>query len=179
MNGAALLNAKYMILMYSASAANDQAGCNGGMSLTSERRDVWSEVLSKATAVKVRNVMNPLLWLNAVAVPSCIGSAIILQNQLVLAIPLVLTGIAIPLWTLLEFDYFAKREPQRLQSEEFLIEQHRLLLQSKGSADVIDASVVVAGANPELPDLSGGRIVGELRIEPKNIEIDARGDRDE
>lgn len=71
-------------------------------------------MLSKASAVKVRNVMNPLLWLNAVAIPTLLSGAFAFKDQPLLAGPLVLGALVVPGWTLNQFTYFAKNDPKRL-----------------------------------------------------------------
>jgi len=122
-----------------------------------ERPSLLAEAVSRASSVKVRNVMNPLLWLNAVVVPPCILATLLLNDSLLLAMPFVACAFIVPVWTLCSFSYFSVKDPQRLQSEEFIIEQQRLLLRSKGSSEIIDASAVPVGSNPELPQLSHGQ----------------------
>lgn len=117
---------------------------------TTEQRGIWSEALSKAQAVKVRNVMNPLLWQNAVAMPLLLVSAYVFREQPILSVPLGLGAMCLPIWTMWEFRYFARTDPRRLQSEEYLIEQQRLMIQSKSSSVALDAASLPMSGNPEL-----------------------------
>lgn len=107
-------------------------------------------MLSKAQAVRVRNVMNPLLWQNAVAMPALIVAAYLFREQPLLSTPMGLGAVALPLWTMWEYRFFARNDPKRLQSEEYLIESERLMIQSKSSSQAIDARTLPSGGNPEL-----------------------------
>ncbi|BCH07378.1 hypothetical protein MesoLj131c_16360 [Mesorhizobium sp. 131-3-5] len=115
-----------------------------------EDRGFWSEALSKAQAVRVRNVMNPLLWLNAMVLPVFVPAAYAFREQPLLALPLIFVAVAVPVYTLWEFRYFARKDPKRLHSEEYLIEQQRLTILSKQSRYPIDASALPSSGNPEL-----------------------------
>jgi hypothetical protein len=99
--------------------------------------------------------MNPLLWLNAVAVPSLLAGAFLFKDQLLLAAPMAFGIVIVPGWTLWEYSRFARKDPQRLHSEEYLIEQQRLMVQSKSSREPMDAALLPTGSNPELLEGSG------------------------
>lgn len=116
----------------------------------SDERSVWGEALSKAQAVKVRNVMNPLLWLNAVAMPLLLSAAYMFRDQTVLSLPMIVVAAALPVWTMWEYRYFARKDPKRLQSEDYLLEHQKLVIQSKHYKYPIDASALPSGENPEL-----------------------------
>ena len=112
--------------------------------------------ISRATAVRVRNVLNPLLWLSAVALPSSLIGAYMLRDYPWFSGPLLGVGLLCPVSALAGFAYFAVRDPQRLHSEEFLIQQQRLMLEARG-AQPIPADSVALDANPELaPSLPAG-----------------------
>lgn len=117
---------------------------------SSERRDLWGEALSKAQAVKVRNVMNPLLWLNAVAMPLLLSAAYMFQDQIFLSSLMGASAAGLPIWTMWEYRYFARTDPRRLHSEEYLLEQERLMIQSKSWTQGVDATYLPSGGNPEL-----------------------------
>lgn len=122
--------------------------------------------------------MNPLLWLNAVSVPSLLVGALAFKDQPWLAAPMVLGSLGIPGWTLWEYRYFARKDPQRLHSEEYLIEQQRLMLQSKSSPQPIDATAIPAGANPELSDLRDQLTVSPS-LERPNVAVSSQEIGDE
>ena len=117
---------------------------------SNEKRSVWSEALSKAQSVKVRNVMNPLLWLDAVAMPLLLTASYLFKDVWVLSVPMGLVAVALPIWTMLEYRYFARTDPKRLHSEEYLLAQQRLMIESKSSTQAIDASLLPVGENPEV-----------------------------
>ncbi len=93
--------------------------------------------------------MNPLLWLNAVVEPLFLGGLCLLRDHEWLALPLMLGFLGVPAYTLWEYRYFARRDPQRLHSEEYLLAQQRLMIQSKSVPDAVDATAIAVGANPE------------------------------
>jgi hypothetical protein len=110
---------------------------------------MWSEAISKASAVKVRNVMNPLLWLNAVVEPLFLLGAWLFKDHVWLALPFIMGFLGLPAFTLWEFRHFARRDPQRLQSEQYLLAHQRLMIHSKSVQEPIDAGAIPAGTNPE------------------------------
>ncbi len=75
--------------------------------------------------------MNPLLWLNAVTVPSFLIAAFAFRDNGWLAGPVIVGALSIPGYTLWEYRYFARSDPQRLHSEEYLLAHQRLMIQSK------------------------------------------------
>jgi hypothetical protein len=108
--------------------------------------------------------MNPLLWLNAVTLPLILLGAWLFRGQIWLSLPLILGVLGVPAYTLWEYRYFARGDPQRLQSEGYLIAHQRLMLQSKSSTDPIDAAAIPAGANPELTGFSGEESVSQSSL---------------
>src|SRR5438045_1012912 len=75
--------------------------------------------------VVVRNVLNPLLWLSAVALTFCLPFAYALSERW-LKYVLVLAPVGVVLFTCMAYVYFAIRSPGRLQSEEFRLQQKAL-----------------------------------------------------
>lgn len=121
------------------------------------KTNIFGDLVSKAEAVAVRNVLNPLLWLNVTVVPIGLAVVVMLQEKPWLAVPIMLTALGVPIWTLKHYGHFARTAPQRLQSEEFVLQQQRMMIQQKGSAIEIDITTLELGSNPEiaaLPDLS-------------------------
>lgn len=112
--------------------------------------NVLQQAFSKAHAVAVQNVMNPLLWLNAIGVPLFLAAAYLMQGDLWVTRMLVAVAAAVPLWTLREYSHWRKHDPNRLHSEKYLIEQQQLMIQSKGWTAPIDASALPPGENPEM-----------------------------
>ena len=115
-----------------------------------DRPDLLTQIASRADAVRVRNVINPLLWLSAVTLPCGIGGAWLFREQAAFAAPILATGLLAPLSGIVAYFYFMARDPDRLQSEEYLIEQQRLMLSHKGSTAKEDADLLSPTRNPEL-----------------------------
>ena len=99
--------------------------------------------------MRVRNVINPLLWLSAVTLPCGIAGAWLFREQAVFAAPILATGLASPLGAIAAYFYFMVRDPSRLHSEDFLIEHQRLMLEQKGVAERFHADAMVISGNPE------------------------------
>ena len=111
------------------------------------------EIISRASSVRVRNVINPLLWLTAVTLGAGLPAVIVLRDDMTLALPILAVTLLSPLATIAAYVYFMARDPQRLHSEEYLIAQQRLLLMQKGSSVAEDIDAVSLDTNPELPSL--------------------------
>lgn len=91
-------------------------------------QDVIRGVMFRAEAVRVRNAFNPILWGCAVATPTCFLFSAILRDDLILRYGFAVVG-ALPVLTLVgAYLYFMLRDPDRLQSEEFITRQQELLL---------------------------------------------------
>ena len=123
-----------------------------------EARSVLRDVVSRASSVKVRNVLNPLLWLCAIVVPAGLAAAIVLRGYPWLAGPIIAVTLFLPVSAVGAFVYFMLTNPQRLQSEEFVLAQHRLIIEEKGSRTHTDLAELPAQSNPELSAPSQGRL---------------------
>lgn len=95
--------------------------------------------------------MNPLLWQNAVAMPVLLAGAYLFREYAYLSSVMGTVAAGLPIWTMVEYRFFARTDPKRLHSEEYLLEQQRLMIQSKSSKNEVDALTLPAGSNPELP----------------------------
>lgn len=89
-------------------------------------QEVIRSVTSRAGIVRVRNAFNPILWGCAVATPVCFLSGLLFQADPIIRYGLVALG-ALPVLTLIAaYLYFMLRDPDRLQSEEFVLRQQEL-----------------------------------------------------
>lgn len=82
----------------------------------------WGHSSTRAAKyVATRSVLNPLLWLSAIITPASFLTALFATGPLLY----VLLGLAAapPLATIVAFVGFAFTNPNRLQSEEFIIQQ--------------------------------------------------------
>lgn len=115
----------------------------------------WSDsvvgVIHRASRVRVRNILNPALWLCAVSTPTCLVFAWLAGFQSAVGWVLVCVGVLPVISTVLAFFLFAWKAPDRLQSEEFVLENRRLLLMSKEVRQPLPADDLPAGTNPEIP----------------------------
>jgi len=89
-------------------------------------QEVIRSVTSRAGVVRVRNAFNPILWGCAVATPVCFLAGLLFQSDPILRYGLVALG-ALPVLPLIAaYLYFMLRDPDRLQSEEFVLRQQEL-----------------------------------------------------
>ena len=110
------------------------------------------KLIERAAVVRVKNAMNPLLWLTAVASPMfLVGSVFAAKSgsdflsiffAVMSAIPLTLCSIA--------YLYFMVRDPDRLHSEEFQIKQRELILFQKHDTNLIMIEDAVSLPNKEV-----------------------------
>jgi hypothetical protein len=75
--------------------------------------------------VRVRTVVNPLLWLVGLTMPFRVLAAVFVDGQLLKWIFLGFAGVSI-VSTLVAYFIFAFRDPDRLQSEEYQLRQREL-----------------------------------------------------
>ncbi len=92
--------------------------------------------LSRIESIRTTTSMNPLLWVLGLALPLLLGTAILIPSELV---RLTLIGIAGGSIFLVFAAYFITlfREPDRLQSEEYMLRQLELfILERKSQASI-------------------------------------------
>jgi hypothetical protein len=81
--------------------------------------------LSRLDVVRVRSVVNPLLWLVGLTMPFSVLAAVLVDGQLLKLIFLGFSGVSI-ISTLIAYFIFMFRDPDRLQSEEYQLRQREL-----------------------------------------------------
>ncbi len=116
--------------------------------------DVLRAATSRAETIRVRNVLNPVLWGCAVSTPVCGGLAYLLGSDPILRYAFSALGAVPVLLLAVGYIYFMLRDPNRLQSEEFVTRQQELLLLARKFQPPV----------PAHPELSGD-IAPEARIE--------------
>lgn len=84
----------------------------------------WGQTLSPFAANKVatRNILNPLLWLCAIVTPASLVGLPFATGALLWVF--VFTALVPPLCTLAAYGYWTFKEPNRLQSEEYVLQKH-------------------------------------------------------
>lgn len=112
---------------------------------------------SAAKGLRVRSALNPMLWLTAIVSPTALTVAYMFRESPSVVLGLLLLAALPVVVTCLGFGFFAFRNPDKLQSEEYQLRHETLqLLQSKGGPIRIDATSLNAITNPALPRLSSG-----------------------
>jgi hypothetical protein len=95
---------------------------------------------SRAETIRVRNVLNPILWGCAVVTPVCGGLAYLLEGDPVLRYGFSAAAIVPVLLLAVSYLYFMLRDPDRLQSEEFVSRQQDLLLLARKAQPPVPAN---------------------------------------
>lgn len=99
--------------------------------MTREGVDAALGLLSKAGLVRNRNVLNPLLWLSFIVMSLCFAAGYAIGYHPWLGTVITLAALVPPLVTIIFYAVFAIRDPDRLQSEEFVARSMELRYQSK------------------------------------------------
>jgi hypothetical protein len=82
----------------------------------------WSPSSAAASKhVATKSVLNPLLWLSAIITPACVIAALFATGVLLYA--LIVLAFLGPVSAILAFGGFAVLNADRLQSEEYLLQQ--------------------------------------------------------
>ena len=81
---------------------------------------------SRAGVVRVSNVLNSLLWASATATPICFVFSYVFGSDPLLHYGLAGLGSLPILLMLVAYVYFMFRQPDRLQSEEFVLRQQEI-----------------------------------------------------
>lgn len=110
---------------------------------------------SSIERVSVKNALNPILWIcGLVSVPAILVLGVMPHPSWV-HVTLALAPVAVALFAFL---YFMFLEPDRLQSESYLLRKQALeLIEEKGSLAVVEATSIEVISNPDLPALAAPR----------------------
>lgn len=95
---------------------------------------------SRAGTVKVRNVLNPLLWMMALVFPTSALAVHLLRDHAIFAAVFAALAAAPVLVSLLAYLILIFRDPDRLQSEEYQLRHHALqiLYRKDATAEIVD-----------------------------------------
>jgi hypothetical protein len=104
--------------------------------------------------VRVRTVVNPLLWLVGLTLPCSVLAGVFVDDQLLKLVFLGFAGISI-VSTLVAYFIFMFRAPDRLQSEEYQLRQRelRMIYRHGRRPDMFDEAnqdVRVETPNPQI-----------------------------
>ena len=103
--------------------------------------EVVRSAIDRAGVIRVRNAMNPLLWLSPISATICWIAAYVFRDDPILKYGFAgLGGLPILASVVAYFLYFFL-DRSRLQSEEFLLKERALQLRyrQKGGAEIVDA----------------------------------------
>lgn len=90
------------------------------------KEQLLQSLISRVGIVRTKSVLNPLLWLTAFVLITFLPAAGVAGFSSAVGIVLVAIAILAVLVTLGAYVYFAIKNPDRLQSEEFLLRQQEL-----------------------------------------------------
>jgi hypothetical protein len=108
--------------------------------------EVIRSAIDRAGVIRVRNAMNPLLWLSPISATICWIAAFIFRDDQVLKYALVVLGALPIIASLVAYFLYFFLDRDRLQSEEFVIKQRALqIVYRKGAgAEIVDAAREIA-----------------------------------
>lgn len=111
---------------------------------------------SAASKIQVKSALNPMLWLSAITLGTCLGFAKLFEDNSVLQTILVGVGLCPVLVTCMGFVYFAIKKPEKLQSEDYQIKHLSLqMIQQQSDGKEITIDTLKPIFNPEL-SVEGG-----------------------
>jgi hypothetical protein len=99
--------------------------------------------------IKTSSAVNPLLWLAAFATPSALVGAYFLPDYRLFFISIILAVIAAPI---IAYFIFLFRDPNRLQSEHYQLENQRLMLGDDRHPGVVLSPRAMV-SNPAAPSI--------------------------
>jgi hypothetical protein len=95
--------------------------------------EVIRSAISRAGVIRVRNAMNPLLWLSPISATICWIAAYIFRDDLILKYGLVGLGALPIVASIVAYFLYFFLDRDRLQSEEFVLKQRELsIIERKG-----------------------------------------------
>jgi hypothetical protein len=102
--------------------------------------EVVRSAIDRAGVIRVRNAMNPLLWLSSISAPVFLAAAYVFRDDAVLKYCFAGLGGLPLLASILAYFLYFFLDRDRLQSEEFVLKERALQLRYR------------QGANPEIVD---------------------------
>ncbi len=112
--------------------------------------------LSRIETIKTRTALNPLLWLVGLSLPLLLGAAVLIPDRIVQLTLISLAGSSIFL-TFIAFFVTLLRQPERLQSEEFVLRQLEMFLLERKNQPSVPADANIAEELMPEPEVGGDR----------------------
>jgi hypothetical protein len=124
------------------------------------RERLLSSLTETGGQLRVKNAMNPILYLCGIVVPSCMAG-LVYGTHWMTSVVCALGFFAAIGTAIYSYVHFMHSDPDRLQSEEYNIQQRKLdMIQEKGTAIAVVASSVPTISQSEFlalpPSASGG-----------------------
>lgn len=118
--------------------------------------------IDAARSLRVRSVLNSVLWLTGITLPVCFCAAYAFREDSAVKLLLICAGLVPLAVASVGFVYFAIRRPEMLQSEDFQLRERALqIVQEKGGVSVVDGSSLSAIMNPSVRQIASRSEVGE------------------
>jgi len=104
--------------------------------------DAIENIVSRAGVVRVRNALNPLLWMTALVFPTAIAGAYLFRDDTIIKFAPSIFAVTPVAATITAYFMLLFRDPDRLQSEEYLLRHEALqILHKQGDVrEVLDVS---------------------------------------
>ena len=123
--------------------------------------EVVKSAIDRAGVIRVRNAMNPMLWLSSVSAIIFLVAAYMFRDDTVLKYSFALLGALPILASVAAYFILLFRDPDRLQSEEFVLRERALQLRYRQAARA--EAIDTARKTARTESLPGGFGDGDAR----------------
>ncbi|WP_159729765.1 hypothetical protein [Methylosinus sp. Ce-a6] len=113
-------------------------------------QDFIASLTSRAGVVRVRNVMNHVLWFMTVGTLAFLTAAHQFEADAILKYVFAFFALVPSVVFVVTHFFFMLRSPDRLQSEEFVVRQHELWIESRSKSGLPQK---IEGEGLELPNV--------------------------
>jgi SNF family Na+-dependent transporter len=90
-----------------------------------------------------KSVMTPMILVLGITVPLCFGFAYLFRDDPYIKYPLMIVGVLTVLVSCVMYLYFAFTKPERLQSEDYQIQQQTLQMISKKAGQIVVEPIAI------------------------------------
>jgi hypothetical protein len=112
--------------------------------------EIFASLTSRAGVVRIRNIMNHVVWFMIVGTLAFVSAAHLFQDDPILKYAFAFFSVVPTLVFVVTHFFFMFKSPDRLQSEEFIVRQQELRIESRSTKGLPQK---IEGEGLELPNV--------------------------